>query len=101
MLDEALSQALHAIRLMERALHDRSPMFARFGDLEVPVRRASSEGELALLADFPAHCHLVRPESIIYLICEGEIIGAREIEDPGDGPFEVEWKFSLAAHVEV
>lgn len=98
-LDFAVAQATFRARQIERALHDAGPWTMQWGPFTVPACRLVGEREIKFLAHFPAHCYLVEPTTPALLLCDGDMVGTKDIGFPGDGEFEVEWTLSVGEPV--
>ena len=97
-----LSKALTRAHLMEAVLHGSGKWEMSLGswgvrqdDLVVSARRAVGPDEAAIEADFPAHCWLGERPTVLTLLLDGEMVGVRAINHPGDGSFTVSWTFAL------
>lgn len=87
------------MKLLEKALHDPGPWAFAWGPFVVPAEREVTATGVVLRGDYPDHCYLATPGNVVALLCDGEVVGAKEIDHPGDGAFEVEW--SLSARIAV
>lgn len=98
-IDLQVSRAIFSVKLLERALHDPGPWAFAWGPLIVPAEREVTDSGVVLRGDCPEHCLVATPGNVVALLCNGEVVGAKEIDPPGDGGFEVEW--SLSARIAV
>lgn len=94
-LDFAVAQALFKARQVERALHDAGPWTMQWGGRSVPACRLIGKSEITFLAHFPEHCFLVEPDPTVLLLCDGEEVGSRPIDFPGDQGFQIEWRLAV------
>jgi hypothetical protein len=96
-IELAVSRALMAAALVERALHDSGPWTFAWGDerFEVPAQRTITRDGVVFSAVFPEHCWLAEPEHRLILKCGGEIMLVREQHGIGDGAFEVTLRFRV------
>lgn len=90
-IDELVARAVHRASLAERMLHDAGPWEMAWGPLRARAVRVVTSDTVALVADFPAACHLARPEPQLALYWRGELVGSRPIPDPGDDGFRASW----------
>lgn len=91
-MEEHVSQAIHAARTLEKALHDPGPWSMVYGEVIAPAVRMIAPDRIIFRAHFPDACVLNRPdEPVMYLRCGEEILSARLIEEPCDGEFITEW----------
>ena len=90
-LERRASQAVHAARLLERAVHDSGPWTMAWGPHEVGVDRIVSQDRVTFYAAFPESCYLERPPATVFLRCDGEDVAVQQVVYPGDGRFFVEW----------
>ena len=90
-LDYTVSRAVFGARVLERALHGKGVWTLAWGPLEVPVERTIVDDGVTFTAHFPEVCHLEPPYPVALLKVDGEVISAKTIEHPGEGPFMVEW----------
>lgn len=100
-LDLAVARAVYAARQVERALHSQGAFWMEWGGQDVPATRVITESRVIFLAHFDAVCHLVAPEPVLTLHVGADVLGVREIADPGDSAFSVEWVFEVAAPARV
>jgi hypothetical protein len=99
LLDLAVARAAFRVRQLERALHDPGPWQIGYGPLVVPAVKFTFEDRVVFRAHFPAHCYLTVPEPVLTLLCDGEVVGTRPVEHPGDGEWECEWTLALGQPV--
>lgn len=90
-LELAAAQALYAARALERALHEETGWEIRWGDVRVPATRTVTDTAISFEATFPDLCYLERPGSHVDLLHDGEVVGIRPAEHPGDTMFVVNW----------
>ena len=93
-LELEAAQALYAARLLERALYHPGPWSMRWGTIEVPAERALSTVGVSFTATFPEICWIDPPTSGVVLLCEGEVVGIRRVDHPGDTMFVVTWELA-------
>lgn len=91
-IDEVVAQAVHRARLAESVLHDAARWEMSWGP-HVSIATPHREHVLALVATFPATCYLTRPEPLLGLLRDGELVAVRPMGDPGDEEFTVAWEF--------
>lgn len=96
-LDFEVAKAAHAVRLLERALHDGGRWEFSWADQTVAVERVRIPCGVRLHGEFePDRCFLVEPEPVAYLLVDGEVVAAHQLEvHPGEGGFDLDWTLSL------
>lgn len=88
------AQALFAARMLEAAVHDDGPWTFRWGGIEVPATKEITEDGVVFVGVFPDVCYLSPPDGGLALLCDGTVMGIRQIkegEHPGDTRFVVTW----------
>lgn len=93
-LDLDVAQAVFAAHQMERAVNDPGPWTITYGEHTAPACRWITEDRVIFVAHFPDVCWL-DVEPILTLSANGEVVGTRRIEPPGDGQWKAEWVFRL------
>ena len=90
------AQALFAARMLVAAIHDVGPWEFRWGSIVVPAEREFVDGGVRFKAVFPDICWIDRPSTGIEILCDGEVMGIRQVAHPGDTEFVVTWDLSTA-----
>ena len=96
-LDTAVAQAVARVRLLERALHDPGPWALEYAGQRFEAERTVCPTHVHLAAEIPEQCWLVEPDGFLYLVVDGEVVAAQQIEHPGDGGHRVDWMLGLSA----
>jgi len=89
-LEQSVSQAVFAARLLEDLVHRPTGWTLKWGPFEVPARVIPCGSGVQVEGSFPDVCYLARPTSPLLLKFEGEVRSVRDIEHPGDGGFDVQ-----------
>lgn len=97
LLDFEVAKAALHLRLLERALHDGGRWEFAWADQTVAVERVRTDSGVLLHGEFEAdRCFLVEPEPVAYLLVDGEVVAAHQLEvHPGEGGFNLDWTLSL------
>jgi hypothetical protein len=96
-LDVLASRVVYAARRFEMAVHDPGPWAMSWGDIVVPAKRMKTDSEIVFTANFPEDESVPRPaHGRFVLLCGDAVVGVREQDHPGDGPFSLCW--SIEAH---
>lgn len=97
-LDHIVAVAVRTSRLLERALHDSQARWEiGYGHAEwvFPARREVTSEGVTFSADFPSICWIGEPDRGAFLVCDGEMVAAKDLEHPGDGAFTIEWRLAV------
>jgi hypothetical protein len=86
------AQALFAARMLEAAVHHPGPWTFSWGGFEVPATKTITDDGVVFIGQFPDHCWLDRPKDGLLILCEGQIMGIRRMDHPGDTGFVVTWE---------
>lgn len=90
-LDLAVAQAVHAARLLERALHDPGEWSMEYAGQVFPAQRIVHRDHIHFRGTLPAQCWVSEPETVLSLLIDGEVISVRPIAHPGDGEHTLDW----------
>lgn len=89
------SRALYAARMLVTSIHSAGPWEMRWGTVTVPATKEFTETGVRFSATFPDLCWLERPEGGVLLLLDGEIMGVRRVDDPGDTEFVITWEYDV------
>lgn len=95
-LDLAVAHAMYAVRLVERALNERTGWSLGVGDVRVPaVREVRADGVTfrSVLPDVAG--------GQLSLYHQGELVAARTFEARGSGPYDATFELALGNSVGV
>lgn len=90
-LDSTVAKVVFTARLLERAVHDPGPWTMSWGPHTVPAKRVLTDDGAIFVAEYPDVCYIQRFEAPLVLACNGETVGVREMDWPGDCAFTVDW----------
>lgn len=90
-LDTLVARAVHAARLLERAVHDPGPWAMEYAGQVFPADRVIHADHVHIVATMPAQCWLGDPESPLSLLIDGEVVAVRRIPHPGDSAADLDW----------
>ena len=96
-LDLEIARANFIANRAERALHDPGPWYMEYGSITVTAHRAFTPEEVVLWAIFPEVCWVVQPVAMLTLICGDVMVGCKQIDHPGDGPWRAEWVLGVTS----
>lgn len=96
-LELGAAQALFSARMMVAALHDIGPWEMQWGSMRVPATREINDAGVTFRGTFPNVCWLTPPDEGVVILLDGEFMGMRRIDSPGDTSFTVTW--SLATQI--
>jgi hypothetical protein len=92
-LDLAVSRAVMAARLIERAVHDHGPWAMRVEGITCPAVRWITGDRVIFRAHLPEVCFL-DDEHFVDLLCNGEPVSTRLV-DFSSGDLSITWTLAL------
>lgn len=99
-LDTLVSRAVYAAALLERALHNPTGWTVSYGPHEIPMERRVTEDGVTFRGTVPETCWLDAPTNVV-LRHDGQVVGVRAIDHPGDCGFDIDWSLALSTRTEV
>ena len=94
-LDLSVAQAIHAVRLLERALHDDGEWSMDYAGQSLRVTRLIHRDHIHMIAMLPAQCWLHEPDGALSLLLDGEVQAVRQVTHPGDGEHRFDWTLGV------
>lgn len=92
-LDLTAARVVFLARQFERAVNDPGPWEMSFCGHRVPASRINREHSVIFWAHFPDACWM--GDGDLSLLCAGELVDSRPIDQPEDGQFRIEWEIGL------
>jgi hypothetical protein len=96
-LDFAVSRAVFAARLLERAAHAKGGWTITWGPHTVEAVREETPVGITFTATFPEVCYLEPPDPNVVLRHNGEVVSIKAIDHPGDTGFTITWALATEA----
>jgi hypothetical protein len=94
-LDQAVAQAVHAARLLERALHDPGPWSFDYSGQVFEAERIVHASHIHIRGTLPSQCWVTEPDGMLSLMVDGVVVAVRPLPHPGDGEHVIEWTLGV------